>query len=261
MAVQSLWTGLSALNAANNWLDTVASNLSNVNTVGYAQNQNSFADTLTAAMPGSATAPSLAGRYTPLGWRGGTGVMATPMESNFSQMPLQQTNRSMDFAIQGPGFFQVQGANGQKLLTKAGDFTWAATGNGQFELALPNGMPVLDTNGKPILISQQPSKVTIAPNGQIQFGQQAGPKLALVEVSQPQVSLVPNGDTTYALRPGWTVQNAQNSTIQTGYLAMSNVNMAQAMTDLMQAQEMYNMNAESIQMENRMQTIAVAIKP
>ncbi|MDX9981456.1 MAG: flagellar hook basal-body protein [Lentisphaeria bacterium] len=47
---------------------------------------------------------------------------------DFSQGSLAHTGRSLDLALEGPGFFQVQTADGGELLTRNGNFNLSPTG-------------------------------------------------------------------------------------------------------------------------------------
>jgi len=268
--VQSLWTGLNAMQSASSWLDRVGDNLANENTVGFAQDTGSFADTLTMALAPTATAPTQSGRYTPTGWWGGTGSMAVQNAHDFSQLPLQRTDNPMDFAISGPGFFVVQSATGPAL-TKAGNFGWANAGNGKMVLSTPNGEAVLDVNGRPIVQPRSAAgasaQLSVGPDGQISFGSQKGPKLAIAEFPVPSESLQSIGNNLYMPKAGYTTtivnrgaQGNPASTVSSGYLAMSNVDVTTQMTDMIQAQRMFDLNAESIQMTNKMMQLADGIR-
>ena len=260
--MQSMSTGLSALNAASSWLNQISDNLANQNTVGFAADQGSFADTLTAHLSGSATAPTVAPRDTPLGWWGGTGVLNVGEGHNFSQMPLQKTDNPLDVAIQGSAFFQVQGPNNTTLYTKAGNFQWSKRADGKFELAMPNGMPVLDMNGQPIL---QPASgaanMSIGSNGQISYGTTRGQTIAMAHVPLPGTNLTAQGNNTYSLNAAVKATPASASTMSQGYLAMSNVDMTKEMVDMITAQRMFDLNSESIQLTGRMDGIANNIHP
>lgn len=257
--MQSLWTGLSAMKSASDWLDRVGDNVANLNTVGFAQDEGSFADALTMQLYGSATNPQSAQRTTPPGWRGGTGVVSVSEGRNFDGMSLQNTGQATDFAIQGPGFFAVQGPNGP-LYTKAGNFIWSRRSDGRFELATPNGYPVLATNGQPIIRPTSGGTMTVAPNGQIRFGSLQGPRMAMVEIGQPSSHLSAQGDNLYRLTNGGAATPAKASTIAQGFLAYSNVDLSQQFTDMITAQRMFELDSESIQLTNKMMGIANSIR-
>lgn len=259
MAMQSLWTGLSGLQASSGWLDRVGDNLANLNTVGFAQDQGTFADALTMQLYGSATDPTNARRTTPPGWRGGTGVQSVSEGNDFDGMSAEHTGNSMDLAIQGPGFFEVQGPNGP-LYTKAGNFIWSKRLDGQFQLATPNGYPVLSTNGQPIIRPANAADMSVGPNGQVSFGNVKGPQLAIVEIGEPSSHLAAQGNNLYALTAGGTARPAQQSTVEQGYLATSNVDETQMFADMMEAQQNYQLNAQSISITNQMMGVANSIR-
>lgn len=260
MGMQSAYSALGALKSSTDWLNRVGDNIANMNTVGFAQDQGTFADTLTMQLFGSATDPAQAARVTPQGWRGGTGVASVSEGRDFSGMTLQQTGKSLDFAIDGPGFFVVQGTNGP-LYTKAGDFIWSARPDGRFQLATQTGSPVLTTTGQPIIESTNHQQISVGPNGQVSFGTKQGPKLAIAEINQPSSHLVAQGNNLYALGPGGQAQVAKSSSVRQGFLSYSNVDVAKQFGDMIQAQNMYQLNAESIQLTNRMEGVADSIKP
>jgi flagellar basal-body rod protein FlgG len=275
--MQSLWTSLSGLAAGQDWLTRVGGNVANVETPGFAQQRGSFADTLTAALSPAATAPTQAGRYTPLGWRGGSGVRSDGVDLDFSQMPVQQTGNEMDLAIDGPAFFLVRDVDGRELLTKAGNLAWSRQADGSFVLTTGAGMVLLDANRQPIRMpaavggasgigSATGVTMQVAANGQVRFGTQAGPRIALVEVPLPSQSLQPAGNNAYALRAGWQMRIVNQGTtggassIRQGALNQSNVDLTSQMAELIQAQRMFELNSEALQMTDRMMQVANSIR-
>jgi len=269
--MQSLWTSLNGLKASSSWLDTVGNNIANSETPGYASSSLSFEDMLTAAQAPSATLPGVANRDTPLGWRGGTGVRPVTIESNFSQMPMEQTGNSMDFAIQGSAFFMVQGPAGasQPMLTKAGDFQWSNLGNGHFQLSNAAGQGVLDVNGKPIVVAaSHTGKLSMGPQGRLTIDGKPGPTVALADVTLPSETLTPGPNNTYTTQAsnvriangGAGGQAGLDSTVVQGALLKSNVDMTQALTQLIQAQHMFDLNSEALDFTDKMIGMATTIR-
>lgn len=251
--MESLWSSWTALQSANSWLNRISNNISNEGTVGYAQQTGSFADTLTAAMMPSAAGQAQAGRYTVPPGYAGQGVEVTGVENDFAQMPLQQTGQATDLAIQGPGFFVIGTPSGVEY-TKAGNFIWSQQANGSFELSTPQGNPVLDTHGKPIVQSSK-GNLTVGQNGQVSFGSSSSTQtIAIAEVSNPNQNMSLAGANAYraqasagihVINGSTSTANQGSSTIKQGYLAMSNVNLTKAMTDMIQAQEMVDLNSRA----------------
>jgi flagellar basal body rod protein FlgG len=247
------------LTAASNWLDRVGDNVANIDTVGYAQDQGTFADALTMQLYGSATGPADAARSTPPGWRGGTGVVPVSEGRDFDGMTMQTTGKSTDVAIQGPGFFTVRTPQGV-MYTKAGDFIWSERPDGQFQLATPQGYPVLSTSGQPIIEPKNAGQMAIGANGQISFGSVKGPQLAIAEIGQPSEHLVAQGNNLYSLANGGRALPATQSQVVQGALLYSNVDESEQMADMIQAQSMYQQNAESVSIANQMMNLADTIR-
>ncbi|MDI7863417.1 flagellar hook protein FlgE [Rhizobiaceae bacterium n13] len=101
-------TGVSGMNAQANRLSTVADNIANANTTGYKKASTQFS---------SLILPSTGGAYN------SGGVTTDVRYSISSQGTFTYTTSATDLAINGGGFFIVQGADGVEYLTRAGAFT------------------------------------------------------------------------------------------------------------------------------------------
>lgn len=133
IALQSAATGLSALNTK---LDVIANNLANVNTNGFKASRTNFQDLLYVerAQPGVENA---IGDRAPTGLYVGLGVKVSGTQVDFAQGPLINTNRDLDLAVEGIGFFKVKVEDqlgGGLAYTRAGQFAV----NADHELVLAN---------------------------------------------------------------------------------------------------------------------------
>ncbi|AEG03230.1 flagellar hook protein FlgE [Sinorhizobium meliloti] len=107
-------TGVSGMNAQSNRLSTVAENIANANTTGYKRASTEFS---------SMILPSGNGSYN-------SGGVQTEVRYSISQQGATTfTTSASDLAIDGGGFFIVEGANGQEYLTRAGSFVPDSEGN------------------------------------------------------------------------------------------------------------------------------------
>lgn len=100
-------TGVSGMNAQANRLSSVADNIANSSTVGYKKSSTQFSSML---LPGSQ------GSYN------SGGVNTTVRYSIEDQGSFTYTTSSTNLAINGDGFFIVQGADGVEYMTRAGNF-------------------------------------------------------------------------------------------------------------------------------------------
>jgi flagellar hook protein FlgE len=107
----SFSTALSALNADSTAIDVVGNNLANLNTVGFKADTVAFHDLVTQSLG------------TGLGdTQVGFGVGTPTTLRQFTQGALQTTSGPLDAAIQGDGFFIVQGGENSIEYTRAGNF-------------------------------------------------------------------------------------------------------------------------------------------
>jgi flagellar hook protein FlgE len=128
MALTSLYSGLSGLNAHAMQLSVIGNNLANVNTPGFKASTMAFQDLLSQTLTGGSSSGTI--NFLQIG----LGVQVAETSPNFSQGSLQATGVATDTAIQGPGFFVVRGAGGTNY-TRAGNFHIDANGN----LVTPDG--------------------------------------------------------------------------------------------------------------------------
>lgn len=123
-------TALSTLDANETGIDVTGNNLANLNTPGYKDTVLNFSEMMAQSSPDGTT-------------QVGMGVAPPTTSSVWTEGALQPNAGPLTAAIQGNGFFMVQGAGGQTLYTRDGDFTLDAQGN----LMTQSGEQVLGLNG------------------------------------------------------------------------------------------------------------------
>ena len=125
--MRSLMTGVTGLRAHQQQLDVVANNLANLNTVGYKSQQSTFSDLMYNTLRPASRSSSTFGGTNPS--QVGNGVSISQISRKFSQGDLQATGELLDFAIQGSGFFVLNGPQGEQVFSRAGSFTLDGSGN------------------------------------------------------------------------------------------------------------------------------------
>jgi flagellar hook protein FlgE len=120
MALTStLFTGLSGLDVNQTRLNVVGNNIANVNTVAFKSSRVLFKPQFYVTDSGGAPPDGDFGGSNPS--QRGLGAVVAAIEKNFSTGALEPTGRSTDMAIDGDGFFIVQG-EGQRY-TRDGSFS------------------------------------------------------------------------------------------------------------------------------------------
>jgi flagellar hook protein FlgE len=260
----SMETGVSALDQYQQDINVIANNVANVNTVGYKESSVNFADTLSETIGSNAVSSNQVG----------TGVQIASITSNFSTAgELTGTGVQSDLAINGSGFFVVKDpTTGSSYLTQDGTFTVDANGY----LINSSGMRLQGASGD-LQISAGSSTATvtgysIATNGTITVDLSDGTtstsgQIALQNCSNPD-ALEKVGDNLYTVTTAAGALSAAvvpgasgTGTIESGYLEMSNVDLAGQLTDLITAQRAYEANSKVITTSNdMMQTLVNLIQ-
>src|SRR5580658_9047549 len=123
MGFDSLFVGVSGLEAYQNQLDVISNNIANVSTTGYKEQNVNFEDLLYQASQ-YATAPTNNNGGVN-GENYGLGVKVGSIDTNFSQGGMSTTGVNTNLAINGDGFFILSSPNATSapVYTRNGDFS------------------------------------------------------------------------------------------------------------------------------------------
>lgn len=251
----ALYIGATGMQAQQLSVDTIANNLTNVNTVGFKKSRVSFADLVSqGANPLASGREAEAGPLS-LALRLGSGVGVTRVDHLFDNGELKQTDAPLDIAIQGTGFLEVVMADGSHAFSRGGHLKI----NGDGQLATSNGQVL-----KPGLsIPPNAQNIVISATGQVRFTlpNQSGPidagQMELVRFASPEM-LQGLGDGLYrateasgeaiAAKPG---QDDSGRIVQ-GAVESSNVKLVDEMVGLMIAQRAYEASVKVVQASDEM---------
>jgi flagellar basal-body rod protein FlgF len=207
-------------------MDVAANNLANVSTAGFK------ADVLSTRSEAQNPARS-EDRPTDIRF-----VRDVIVAHDFAPGPIRQTGEPFDLAIEGGGFFTVQGPQGA-MYTRNGAFQI----NGQGQLVTAEGYPVLNTGGAPIVLDPQGAPPTIDATGSVRInGVEAG-QLGLASFANP-LALEKAGDNLW-LAPDQAA-GAFTGKIAQGALESSNVNAVVELTRLIEISRAYESAARIV---------------
>lgn len=243
--IEGLHSAAAGMAAQQQRIDAVSSDLANVNTNGYKQARVAFRD-LVYSDPGRPAAP---------GVRTGAGSAAVIAGRSVSQGPLKVTGQPLDVAIQGEGYLQVRLPDGRAALTRDG----ALQLDGTRRLVNATGGRIEPAVTIPAGVSLE--DVKIRPDGTVLAdGRQIG-RLGLVTVRSPQ-SLAPAGDTALVPTPASGAPTAApaRSVLTQGSLEGSNVEVSEAMVNVIEAQRAYQLASRAISTADQMMEIANGVK-
>lgn len=217
-------------------LDVIANNLANVDTVGFKQDVTTFQARYAEAIQ---LGKSYSGDGSINNIGGGVKVIDTVTDHSLGS--LKETGGELDFAIDGIGYFQIQGDDGEQLLTRAGNFSLDVDGR----LVTQNGhRAVLDQTGDEIVLNRD-FPWSIDNQG---FIMQAG-EIYAIGMSQPESAdnMIKVGSNLY--RPLGDVRplELQERIVKQGYLEMSGSNPVRQMMAMIETTRAFEANTRMIQ--------------
>jgi flagellar hook protein FlgE len=138
----SFYIPLSGLNADSTALNTIANNLSNMNTTGYKEQTTNFSDLFYQQVGTTGSGDEI---------QQGTGVQVASNSTDFTGGSISSTGIETDAAIDGSGFFVLDAGSGKQLYTRDGNFQVSSTGTlesteGQAVMGYLATNGVVDTN-------------------------------------------------------------------------------------------------------------------
>jgi flagellar basal-body rod protein FlgG len=254
----ALLTAATGMMAQQTRTDVIANNLANINTTGFKRSRADFEDLLYQTVQNGAVigspdaqtaAPIQIGRGTRL-----AGVQ--PLET---QGDLEQTGRSLDVAIEGAGYLQVQLPSGDTAYTRDGSLNVSDQG----VLVTQDGNALIPA----IKVPQDATAVTISQTGEVTATR--GNTTATVDLGRIELATFANpsgllNDGGNLLSPtpssgdpvtGYPGENGMGQLLQ-GSLESSNVQVVQEMVDMITAMRAYEINSKAITNADQMDQMA-----
>lgn len=262
--VRSLWTAATGMIAQQTNVDTIANNLANVNTVGYKTEVNEFRSLLYQNIQTKTTRED--GTQKPVGAQVGLGVRNASITSIFTQGSLLASDNDSAFALEGRGFFSIQGTDGNTYYSRNGNFQWTLGPGETNMLATGEGLPVLDSKGNPIVLSQDyvTSRITITGDGELCYPdeennpQPIGIRMGVFQFSNPAgLEKAADGLFKETAASGQALNEATNNSLKKsnlvqGYLEGSNVQVVDEMVNMIVAQRAYELSSKAITASDEM---------
>jgi len=221
-----------SIDALTQEFDIIAHNLANVSTVGFKRRCNAFSKSLEAQDTET---------YSP-------GTIDLNSAFDFSQGSIVKTDRPLDFALHGKGFFVIETPEGP-LYTRNGTFQT----NQNSQIVDSQGRIVAGQAG-PITIPGDVgiSQLSISTDGTISAGEIAIGKFRLVNFNDNDNKLVPTGDSCYRM-PDENIQpvEAEQLVVKQGYQEASNVQIIDELVDMIMVSRLYEANMKSITSEQQ----------
>ena len=109
--MRALYTAASGMRAQQTNVDNISNNIANVNTTAFKSQKTEFKSLLYQTIQTRTTSAN--GEEKPIGAQVGLGTRVASNTTSYTQGALLEDESKSAFAIEGNGFFQVRGADGQ----------------------------------------------------------------------------------------------------------------------------------------------------
>lgn len=239
-----VYTALSGLKGQMDAQATIANNIANASTIGFRADRVNFerlmvkGDGLDSRQPSAETVVDM-------DRRAGT---------------IVQTGRGLDIAVTGDNWLTVQAADGSEAYTRRGDLRIAPSG----VLETGDGFPVMGSGG-PITVPPH-DRIMIAEDGTVSIvppgADPSQPPQAIDQlklVSDQGSRTVKGLDNLLHVRGGGTLPADLDARVQTGSLEQSNVNLTQALVDMIENQRSYEVQANLLREAKSMDESAASL--
>ncbi|MCH8168580.1 MAG: flagellar basal-body rod protein FlgG [Proteobacteria bacterium] len=261
--MQALKIAATGMAAQQMRVDVTANNIANMSTTGYNARRAEFADLHYQQIrtPGAITA--LSGEVLPAGIQLGLGVRASAVSMEVRQGAVRRTGGELDIAIEGAGYFEITLPSGEAAFTRDGAFK--LTGDG--ELVTSSGFPVVPA----ITVPADAREVVLNADGTmfVRFDGQ----IDLAQIGALTLASFINQKGLQAIGDNLFLETAASGPAQTGapgidgrgtfrqaYLEDSSVDVVAEITELIEAQRGYELNARVMAAVDEMMSAATRIR-
>jgi flagellar basal-body rod protein FlgF len=238
-----VYTAMSGLRSQMAAQSTIANNIANASTIGFRAERVSF-DRLVLQGSGLETRQLAAEEVEDFDRRAGT---------------IVQTARPLDVAVTSDSWIAVQAADGSEAYTRRGDLSVAASG----VLETGDGFPVMGSGG-PITVPPHQS-IAIAEDGTVSIvpmgGDSTQPQiLDKIKLASPTGSQTAKGlDNLLHVKGGGVLPEDMDGKLASGSLEQSNVNLTQALVDMIENQRSYEVQASLLKEAKNMDESAASL--
>lgn len=244
-------------------VEVISNNLANMNTTAFNARRAEFSDLNYEQIQRAGTISAADGAVLPAGVQLGMGVRPSAISMNVEQGALKQTGGTFDLAVEGRGYIEVSLPSGDAAFTRDGALK--LTGDGQ--IVTSDGYPIVpDTT-----IPSDARDVSINANGEIYAyfdGQIEAQLLGQITLSDftNQTGLEAMGGNLYreTAASGRAITGEAGigglGTFRQGYLESSSVDAVRELTELIEAQRGYELNAKVITAADQMLAATTQIR-
>lgn len=244
-------------------VEVISNNIANMRTTGFKRQRADFQDLLYQNLRQVGSQASDSGNILPTGVQIGSGVRTAATPRIMSQGNVESTEKELDVAIRGEGFFRIILPDGRTGYSRDGSFERDANG----QMVTANGYTV----DPAITIPGNATGLTISAQGAVSavIGNAATPTV----LGQLQLARFVNKSGLEAIGDNLFLETASSGPPQVSnpgdeafgqliqrHLEIANVNPVSEISDLIAAQRAYEMNSRVIRAADEMMSATIQFR-
>lgn len=253
--MRALYTAATGMRAQEQNVEVISNNIANMRTTGFKRQRAQFQDLLYVDMRRVGTPTSEAGTRVPTGIQMGSGVKLAATARVMSQGSVSPTEKDLDMAIRGEGFYQVELPDGRTGYTRDGGFERDAQGqlvtvDGlliQPGIIIPELAQSISVSAQGVVTVREPGRDGETVLGQVELARFVN-KAGLEAIGDNMFVETEASGTPQLGNPG----DAGFGNLLQGYLEEANVNPVTEIADLIAAQRAYEMNSRTVKASDEM---------
>ncbi len=259
--LRAMRTAASGMISQQLYVDTIAHNLANINTVGFKKNRAQFEDLFYQTISNAKSAPGEAGSPAPV--QVGHGTRMVSSQKIHTQGDTVQTGNPLDILIEGGGFLQFMLPDGTRGYSRDGSLSMDGEGN------------IVNSRGYPlepaIQIPSDASAIQIDPEGMVSVriaGEEEITELGEITlvrfINEAGLEAIGGNMFRSTEAAGDPIEGPPGEsglgTLIQGYLEMSNVEVVEEMVNMIVAQRAFEISSKAIQTADDMMRVANGVR-
>lgn len=253
--MKSLQIAATGMAAQQTRVDVISNNIANMSTAAYRPRVAEFSDLVYQQYLTPGTITSQLGTVVPAGIQIGTGVKPSTVSMQITQGAMRQTGAELDIGVDGQGFIEIALPNGDSAFTRDGKLNRNAEG----EIVTMDGYPLADG----IVVPADARRISISRDGEVvayfDAGEQ-GQAIGNITLSRfvNEKGLEAIGDNLFrpteaSGEPTQLVPGTEGAgVLRQGYLEESGVDVVREISEMIEAQRGYELNARVITASDEM---------
>jgi len=261
--MRALQIAASGMSAQQMRVEVISNNLSNMNTTGYNARRAEFADLHYQQMARPGTINASDGTVLPTGVQLGLGVRPASVSINLSQGASEATGGDLDVAIEGDGYLEITLPSGLAAYTRDGGLKRSADGlivtsDGHTVVpgvTIPDDAHSISINAQGEIYAHFTDRVDPEQLGQFTLSNFSNPKGLEAIGSNLFTETAASGAALVGI-PG----EGGLGSLRQGYLEGSSVDAVREVTELIEAQRGYELNAKVITAADQMMSATTQVR-